>query len=725
MKKYRILAAALLLVSMLAGCGSSKGENNRLSGGADLNGNHYAPMDTDGGYFQQEAGAVKEAPRESWDIAEDQSQENWNTEEYNALEESGFKSVKNSPVSTFSADVDTASYANLRRMIEDGYSLEEIPAGAVRIEELLNYFKYDYRLPGAEEPFGVTTVMGDCPWNQDARLLQIGLKTEEIDFSEAPASNLVFLLDVSGSMDSADKLPLLQSAFTMLVEELTEKDRVSVVTYAGADQILLQGEKGSNHTEIAEVINNLYASGSTNGSAGIETAYRLAEEYFIEGGNNRIILATDGDLNVGTTSESDLKELVTKKRESGICLSVLGFGTGNIKDNKMEALADNGNGNYSYIDSRAEARRVMVEEMGATLVTVAKDVKLQIEFNPAYIKGYRLLGYENRTLATEDFDDDTKDAGEIGAGHTVTALYEIIPADSAYEIPETDLRYQEGAEGVENGEWATLKIRYKEPEEEESTLKEYTVTEEAYAAKPDEDYYFAAAVAEFGLLVRNSKYMGEASFRNIEGLLAQADTDSDDYRDEFVYLVKKLRRNSPEQTGSQTGKRRDDSQKQDETETDVICGYPRADDRSAFEKTAHLPEGQSREVTCRQENLKISMEIPAGWEYTTEEYSDDTGKFGICFFPEGCSGRVGLYYYEFFGVCGTGLEMKDITFDDGRRGRMGIYDGGDTFSFITFPEQELSAGSFVVLAEGADDWLAEREEEVLQILGTAVMEEEE
>lgn len=725
MKKYRILAAALLLVSMLAGCGSSKGENNRLSGGADLNGNHYAPMDTDGGYFQQEAGAVKEAPRESWDIAEDQSQEDWNTEEYNALEESGFKSVKNSPVSTFSADVDTASYANLRRMIEDGYSLEEIPAGAVRIEELLNYFKYDYRLPGAEEPFGVTTVIGDCPWNQDARLLQIGLKTEEIDFSEAPASNLVFLLDVSGSMDSADKLPLLQSAFTMLVEELTEKDRVSVVTYAGADQILLQGEKGSNHTEIAEVINNLYASGSTNGSAGIETAYRLAEEYFIEGGNNRIILATDGDLNVGTTSESDLKELVTKKRESGIYLSVLGFGTGNIKDNKMEALADNGNGNYSYIDSRAEARRVMVEEMGATLVTVAKDVKLQIEFNPAYIKGYRLLGYENRTLATEDFDDDTKDAGEIGAGHTVTALYEIIPADSAYEIPETDLRYQEGSEGVENGEWATLKIRYKEPEEEESTLKEYTVTEEAYAAEPDGDYYFAAAVAEFGLLVRNSKYMGEASFRNIEGLLAQADTDSDDYRDEFVYLVKKLRRNSPEQTGFQTGRRRDESQKQDETETDVICGYPRADDGSAFEKTAHLPEEQSREVTCRQENLKISMEIPAGWEYTTEEYSDDTGKFGICFFPEGCSGRVGLYYYEFFGVCGTGLEMKDITFDDGRRGRMGIYDGGDTFSFITFPEQELSAGSFVVLAEGADDWLAEREEEVLQILGTAVMEEEE
>lgn len=691
-KKYRILTAALVLVSMLAGCGSSgKGDNSLMEGDAG----NYAPMEAEGNYYEQENWAA--GPQEYWGTTEGQRwPEGWNTEEFSALEESGFKAVKNSPVSTFSADVDTASYTYLRQLIERNCSMEDIPTGAVRIEELLNFFDYDYRLPGKGEPFGVTTVMGDCPWNQEARLLQIGLKTEKIDFSEAPASNLVFLLDVSGSMDSEDKLPLLQSAFTMLTGELTEKDRVSIVTYAGSDQILLQGEKGSNHEEIAEVINNLFAGGSTNGSAGIETAYRLAEENFIKGGNNRIILATDGDLNVGVTSESDLKKLVEKKRKSGIFLSVLGFGTGNIKDNKMETLADNGNGNYSYIDSRGEAKRVMVEEMGATLVTVAKDVKLQIEFNPAYIKGYRLLGYENRMLATEDFDDDTKDAGEIGAGHTVTALYEIIPADSAYEIPETTLKYQESREGVENGEWASLKIRYKEPEEEESILKEYAVTEAAYTAKPGEDYYFAAAVAQFGLLVRDSNYKGEASFQNIESLLEIAGTDRDDYRNEFVYLVKKLKRNSPEQAVQPTGRRRDDSQK---------------------------PE--DKEVTCRWEDLKISMTIPAGWDCTTEEYNDDAGRFGICFFPEGCSGGVGLYYYESFGVCGTGLETRDITFDNGRRGRMGIYDGGDTFSFITFPDLELSSGSLAAMAEGAGGWLAEREEEVLQILSTAAIEEEE
>lgn len=534
MKKIRLFAAAAVVVSLLAGCGA---ENDR--GGQKDN---VGMKPADGYYVMNEAPAAG--------MMEPGAEPDWNTEEYDALKEPGFKSVKNSPISTFSADVDTASYTNLRRMIEDNYSIEDIPAGAVRIEELLNYFKYDYNLPTGSEPFGVTTVIGECPWNENAKLLQIGLKTEEIDFSEAPPSNLVFLLDVSGSMDSADKLPLLQSAFTMLVDELTEKDRVSIVTYAGSDKVLLEGAKGSNKTEIKEVINNLYASGSTNGSAGIQTAYRIAEENYIEGGNNRIILATDGDLNVGATSESALKELVTEKREAGIFLSVLGFGTGNLKDNKMETLADNGNGNYSYIDSRGEAKRVMVEEMGATLVTVAKDVKLQIEFNPAYIKGYRLIGYENRTLATEDFDDDTKDAGEIGAGHIVTALYEIVTTDSKQEIPETDLKYQEGTSGVENGEWATLKIRYKEPDEDESILKEYTISENMYTAEPNEDFYFAAAVAEFGLLVRDSNYKGASSFKNIEGLLGKVDTEADEYKDEFAYLVKKLKRNSPRETGS-------------------------------------------------------------------------------------------------------------------------------------------------------------------------------
>lgn len=756
MKRIKAFAALLMAVSLLAGCGGeskSDGAGSRLwENGYHSGGRNDSPAE--GGYAGGDGFSIKgdvpiagagemrteaadEAPMEM--PMEPENLQEGNTEEYNALEEPGFKAVKNSPVSTFSADVDTASYTNLRRMIEQNLSIEDIPQGAVRIEELLNYFKYDYNLPADDSPFGVTTVVGDCPWNKDAKLLQIGLKTEEIDFSEAPSSNLVFLLDVSGSMNDADKLPLLQSAFTMLTDELTEKDRVSIVTYAGSDAVLLEGEKGSNKTEIAEVINSLRASGSTNGSAGIETAYRLAEENFIEGGNNRIILATDGDLNVGTTSESALKELVTEKRKSGIFLSVLGFGTGNIKDNKMEALADNGNGNYAYIDSRGEAKRVMVEEMGATLVTVAKDVKLQIEFNPAYIKGYRLLGYENRTLATEDFDDDTKDAGEIGAGHIVTALYEIVPVDSRQEVPETNLRYQETVQPKENGEWALLKIRFKEPEADESILKEYIITEEAYRTEPNEDFYFAAAVAEFGLLVRDSKYKGEASFRNIENLLAKVNTAADDYKDEFTYLVKKLKRNSPEQTEPQTDSRRNDSPKSENMDSDginaanagEICGYPlaeaggiSAEAEGASEKAERQAKEQGGEVTCSHENLQISLNLPTGWEYETEEYSEDGGRFGIRFFPEGVSGSVGLYYYDFFGVCGTGLETRELTLEGGRKGRMGLYDGSDLFSFITFPEETLSAGSFVASNEGADDWLAEHEDEVLQILGAAVMAEE-
>lgn len=713
MKKIRLFVVAVVTVSILAGCGGEgKGMNSGGGQAADyspwLSGNSTT---SDGGYYIANEAPAAGMADEMW---ETEAMPDWNTEEYNALEEPNFKSVKNSPISTFSADVDTASYTNLRRMIEDNYSIEDIPAGAVRIEELLNYFKYDYNLPTGSEPFGVTTVIGDCPWNEDAKLLQIGLKTEEIDFSEAPPSNLVFLLDVSGSMDSADKLPLLQSAFTMLVDELTEKDRVSIVTYAGSDKVLLEGEKGSNKTEITEVINNLYASGSTNGSAGIETAYRLAEENFIEGGNNRIILATDGDLNVGATSESALKELVTEKREAGIFLSVLGFGTGNLKDNKMETLADNGNGNYAYIDSRGEAKRVMVEEMGATLVTVAKDVKLQIEFNPAYIKGYRLIGYENRILATEDFDDDTKDAGEIGAGHIVTALYEIVPADSKQEIPETDLKYQEGTEGVENGEWATLKIRYKEPDEDESILNEYTITENAYTAEPNEDFYFAAAVAEFGLLVRDSKYMGASSFKNIENLLNKVDTKADDYKEEFAYLVKKLKRNSPRETGS------DDREKtgilaaaneKDNSGQGELCGYPL------------VSAGAAENAECEWQGIKIGLTIPDGWEYEIEEHSDETGRFGIRFAPEDCSGWVGVYFYKSFGVCGTGLAEQNISFDSGLSGRMGIYDGGDTWSFIVFPEKSVAPECFAALADGAGDWLAEHEDEVLGILGTAVLED--
>ncbi len=535
-----VLMSTIVMSVSLCGCGveehSSAGEQNSTAGSTES----VAWVTTE---------EVAADGMGDWNYgvpAEDFHVENWNTEEYDSIREIGFQSVRNRPLSTFSVDVDTASYSNLRRMIEDGYSLEEIPSGAVRIEELLNYFSYDYNLPEGDEPFGVTTVLGDCPWNEDAKLLQIGLKTEEIDFSEAPHSNLVFLLDVSGSMYSDDKLPLLQKSFAMLVEELTEKDRVSIVTYAGSDKVVLEGVSGDEKTKIIDALESLEAGGSTNGADGIETAYKLAGEYFINGGNNRVILATDGDLNVGVSSESELDELITEKKESGVFLSVLGFGTGNIKDNKMETLADRGNGNYAYIDSLSEAKKVLVEQMGATLVTVAKDVKLQVEFNPAYVKGYRLLGYENRMLQTEDFDDDKKDAGEIGAGHMVTALYEIIPVDSEQEIPETELKYQSetGSVGVENGEWLNLKIRYKAPDSDESRLCSYPVTEDAYREQPGEDFYFAAAVAEFGLLVRDSEYKKDASFENVRELLKLVDTEADEYKDEFVYLVKKLERNS-------------------------------------------------------------------------------------------------------------------------------------------------------------------------------------
>ena len=546
--KKRLLAILLGVVmasASLCGCGSdesgapSRNKGDNALWGAD--GGSMTAADVNGGAYEADYSYSNSVYPE-----EDFYGEDWNAEEYSSITEIGFKSVANSPLSTFSVDVDTASYSNLRRMIRNGYSLEDIPEGAVRIEEMLNYFSYDYNLPNGKEPFGVTTVIGDCPWNENAKLLQIGLKTEEIDFSEAPDSNLVFLLDVSGSMYSDDKLPLLQKSFALLVEELSEKDRVSIVTYAGSDRVVLEGVSGDQKTKIIAALESLEAGGSTNGSAGIETAYKLAEEYFIEGGNNRVILATDGDLNVGTTSESALEKLISEKKKAGVFLSVLGFGTGNIKDNKMETLADKGNGNYAYIDSLGEAKKVLVEQMGATLVTVAKDVKLQVEFNPAYVKGYRLLGYENRMLQTEDFDDDTKDAGEIGAGHMVTALYEIIPVDSEQEIPETELKYQDkqGSAGVENGEWLTLQIRYKEPESDRSELCTYPITEDAYTEQPTEDFYFAAAVAEFGLLVRDSQYKGDASFDNIRSLLKQVDTESDTYKDEFVYLVKELQKNS-------------------------------------------------------------------------------------------------------------------------------------------------------------------------------------
>ncbi len=475
-----------------------------------------------------------------------------NLEEYSKWEEQGFFSVMAQPQSTFSADVDTASYSNLRRLIREGYDLESLPEGAVRIEEMLNYFSYDYEEPAGQEPFGVTTQIGRCPWNEEAELLMIGLKTEDISYEQAPASNLVFLLDVSGSMGEPDKLPLLQESFLQLTENLTEKDRISIVTYASEDRVILEGADGSEKRKIKKAVNGLKAGGGTWGSRGIETAYALAEENLIEGGNNRIILATDGDLNVGMTTEEELEELISEKKESGIFLSVLGFGTGNIKDNKMETLADKGNGNYAYIDCMQEAKKVLSEEMTATLLTVCKDVKLQIEFNPELVEAYRLLGYDNRVLDREDFHDDTKDGGEIGAGHSVTALYEIILREPLHHGMTSreieDLKYgseykkrvdETSAAAQKYKEWLTVSIRYKKPAGNKSELLEYPIGYDSYCENPSDDFQFAAAVAEFGLLASHSEYPGGASLENVTRTVKKLDLH-DNYKIEFLELVEEV-----------------------------------------------------------------------------------------------------------------------------------------------------------------------------------------
>ncbi len=533
-RRITIWTSILMAAAMLTGCSASDAAYSMIGGAQSNNaeGGSYAAADSVN-VIQGVSPNADYAANEMGDAAD-----GYNTEEYNTIVENSYKSVAAEPLSTFSIDVDTASYTNLRRMINDG---RDIIPNAIRIEEMINYFRYDYPEPNEGEPFSVTTELTDCPWNEDTQLMLIGLQAEEVDMSDRAPMNLVFLIDVSGSMYSADKLPLVQKSFTLLTENLTARDRISIVTYAGEDKVVLEGADGNDQAAVLEAINELTAGGSTAGAAGITTAYKIAEKYFISGGNNRIILATDGDLNVGISSEAELTDLVEEKRESGVFLSVLGFGSGNIKDNKMEALADNGNGNYAYIDSLIEAKRVLVEEMGGTLVTVAKDVKIQVEFNPAYIKGYRLVGYENRMLAAEDFEDDTKDAGEIGAGHSVTALYEVVPVDSPMELASADLKYESSeAAGVENGELLTVALRYKEPDGDESKLLEYPVEEAAYSSEMSDNIAFAAAVAEFGLVLRESEYKGTADCESVLELLAQCDIDNDSYKTEFEQLVKEM-----------------------------------------------------------------------------------------------------------------------------------------------------------------------------------------
>ncbi len=460
----------------------------------------------------------------------------FNTEQYDRIVDNAFKDSMQNPLSTFSIDVDRAAYANVRRFL-NGNQLP--PPDAVRIEEMVNYFDYDYPQPTGDDPFVVSMDLSECPWNTEHQLALVGLQGVEIEMKDLPPNNLVFLLDVSGSMNSPGKLPLLKSAMRLLVDQLRPEDRVSIVVYAGAAGMVL--EPTAHKEKILEAINRLNAGGSTAGGAGIELAYKTAMDHFIEAGNNRVILATDGDFNVGVSSDGALTRMIEEKRESGVFLTVLGFGTGNYKDSKMEKLADKGNGNYAYIDDILEAKKVLVTEMGGTLVTIAKDVKVQIEFNPAVVKAYRLIGYENRVLAKEDFADDTKDAGELGAGHTVTALYELILADSGEKISVAgDLKYQVTGL-VESDELMTVKLRYKKPQGDTSKLIVRSVQVADYQSlKPSENICFAGAVAEFGLLLRNSEYKGIANYgevirraKNSKGI------DEEGYRAEFIRLVEK------------------------------------------------------------------------------------------------------------------------------------------------------------------------------------------
>lgn len=472
-----------------------------------------------------------------------------NTEAYEAITDNPFRPVAQNPLSTFSIDVDTASYANVRRLLQQG---QRPPKGAVRIEELVNYFTYRFPAPAAGEPFSVNSEVATCPWAPEHRLLRVGLQARMIPKDDRPAANLVFLIDVSGSMNEPSKLPLVKESLRLLVEQLSPNDSVAIAVYAGASGTVL--EPTSDRQAILSALDRLEAGGSTNGAAGIRLAYDLATQNFAKGKSNRVILATDGDFNVGTTSQSELTDLITEKAKSGVFLTVLGFGFGNLKDATMENLADRGNGNYAYIDSLAEGRKVLVEQMAGTLVTVAKDVKLQIEFNPAQISSYRLIGYENRLLAKEDFNDDQKDAGEIGAGHTVTALYELVPAGASAPVaqPTVDpLKYQTAApiraESAASAEMLTLKLRWKAPQSETSILLEFPLTDTGLTwERSSRDFRWAASVASFGMLLRDSLYKGNATWATtrelaVEGAYVDPSDPADDagmtYRQEFLGLI--------------------------------------------------------------------------------------------------------------------------------------------------------------------------------------------
>jgi Ca-activated chloride channel family protein len=497
---------------------NAKSQKIRVRGNSTLNGNN-----NNTGFFDQEV-------------------HDFNTEGYDHINENKFLKVTDNPLSTFSIDVDAASYSNVRRFLNQG---QLPPAGAVRVEEMINYFHYEYPQPKNNDPFSINTEISDAPWNKDHKLVLIGLQGKKIPTDNLPASNLVFLIDVSGSMGTPNKLPLVKASMKMLVDQLREQDKVAIVVYAGAAGLVLKPTSGDEKTTIKDAIDNLESGGSTAGGAGIKLAYKTANEYFVKGGNNRVILCTDGDFNIGASSDDDMERLIENERKSGVFLTVLGYGMGNYKDNKMQKLADKGNGNHAYIDGITEAKKVLVNEFGGTLFTIAKDVKLQIEFNPSKVQGYRLIGYENRMLAKEDFNDDKKDAGELGSGHTVTALYEVIPVDIKSDFLKNvdSLKYQNNikpfSKSSHTDEMMTVKFRYKAPDGDVSKLIQHPLKDEQVSiAKTSDNFRFAASVAEFGMLLRNSEFKTNASFDNVVKMAKKAKgNDEEGYRSEFIRLV--------------------------------------------------------------------------------------------------------------------------------------------------------------------------------------------
>jgi Ca-activated chloride channel family protein len=486
---------------------------------------------------EMEDEAFQKEPR----IGPQKEREGFNTEAYDEVVHNAFRMVSQHPLSTFGTDVDTASYANVRRFLRQG---QLPPAGAVRVEEMINYFDYDYPQPTGEHPFSVNVELAECPWKPGRKLARIGLKGREVDTESRPDANLVFLLDVSGSMNSPNKLGLVKKSMELLVEQLKPTDRVAIAVYAGASGLVLPSTPVDAKRTILDAMARLRAGGSTNGGAGIELAYRVAGENFKDGGVNRVILCTDGDFNVGTTDQGSLIEMIEEKAEGGVFLTVLGFGMGNYKDSTLEKLADKGNGNYGYIDTEREARKVFGQQVGGTLVTIAKDVKVQVEFNPQRVQAYRLVGYENRILAAEDFNDDKKDAGDVGAGHTVTALYELVMPGEELDLPDVDeLKYQTPSEpaGEHGDELMTVKLRYKQPDGDKSTLITLPVqdADTAYTEASD-DFQFATAVAAFGMVLRDSPHAGTASLPLLkEWAQGAAGEDRHGHRAEFIELVDK------------------------------------------------------------------------------------------------------------------------------------------------------------------------------------------